>query len=138
MSISWQGVVFPSSLGYSVLIIRGKVQDSNDASPIFLASAPRASDGRGEVRFYSKRFVSTPSFGHDSLQSIFQMNNNGSVPFALAGEQTGSYFGHAMTAGDFNGDGHTDLAVGAPFYFSKKPSYGGAVYIYYGLNGSVS
>ncbi|CAF5162517.1 unnamed protein product, partial [Rotaria magnacalcarata] len=28
--------------------------------------------------------------------------------------------------------------VSAPFYYSKKPSHGGAVYIYYGLNGKYS
>ena len=89
------------------------------------------------MRFYSKRFVSTNNFGYDTLQSLFQMTNNRSVPFILTGEQTGSYFGHTMTAGDLNGDGYTDLVISAPFYYSKNPAYGGAVYIYYGLNGTV-
>lgn len=109
----------------------------NDRSYIFIASAPRASNGRGEIRFFTKRFVSSNTFGYDTLQPIFHMNNNRSVPLMLIGEQTGSYFGHTLTAGDLNGDGHTDLVVGAPYFYSKKPSYGGAVYIYYGLNGRV-
>ncbi|CAF3955525.1 unnamed protein product [Rotaria magnacalcarata] len=125
-----------SYLGYSVLIIKSKTRDFNDRSYIFVASAPRASNGLGEIRFYIKRFVSTNNFGYDTLQSIFQLNNtNHSIPFILTGEQIGSYFGHTMTAGDLNGDGYTDLVVSAPFYYSKKPSHGGAVYIYYGLNG---
>ncbi|CAF2124500.1 unnamed protein product [Rotaria magnacalcarata] len=128
-----------SYLGYSVLIIKSKTRDFNDRSYIFVASAPRASNGLGEIRFYIKRFVSTNNFGYDTLQSIFQLNNtNHSIPFILTGEQIGSYFGHTMTAGDLNGDGYTDLVVSAPFYYSKKPSHGGAVYIYYGLNGKYS
>jgi hypothetical protein len=59
------------------------------------------------------------------------------MPYILTGEQIGSYFGHTMTAGDLNGDGYTDLVISAPFYYSKKLSQGGAVYIYYGLNGKV-
>lgn len=121
-----------------MLIIKSKSRDINDTSYIFLASAPRASNGRGEIRFYTKRFVSRNNFGYDTLQPILQINNNNrSVPFVLTGEQTGSYFGHSMTAGDLNGDGHTDLVISAPFYYSKKPAYGGAVYVYYGLNGKV-
>ncbi|CAF1084195.1 unnamed protein product [Adineta ricciae] len=127
-----------SYLGYSVLIIKTKSRDMNDRSYIFIASAPRASNGRGEIRFFTKRFVSSHTFGYDTLQPIFHMNNNRSVPLMLVGEQTGSYFGHTLTAGDLNGDGHTDLVVSAPFFYSKKPSYGGAVYIYYGLNGRFS
>jgi hypothetical protein len=125
------------SIGYSVLIIKSKSRDMNDTSYIFLASAPRASNGRGEIRFYTKRFVSTYNFGYDTLQPIYHINNNRSMPFILTGEQTGSYFGHTMTAGDLNGDGYTDLVISAPYYYSKKPAYGGAVYIYYGLNGKV-
>lgn len=124
-------------IGYSVLIIKSRTRDINDTSYIFIASAPRASNGRGEIRFYTKRFVSASNFGYDTLQTMFHMDNNHSVPFVLTGEQIGSYFGHTMTAGDLNGDGHTDLVISAPFYYSKKPSYGGAVYIYYGLDGKV-
>ncbi|MED6235844.1 hypothetical protein ATANTOWER_001083 [Ataeniobius toweri] len=51
----------------------------------------------------------------------------------LRGQQVGSYFGNAVVAVDLNGDGWNDLLVGAPFYFSRHPEAGGAVYVY--MNG---
>ena len=120
------------------MIIKRRIRDINDKSYIFIASAPRALNGRGEIRFYRKRFVTTNSYGYDTLQLIYHKRNSRSIPFVLTGEQIGSYFGHTMTAGDLNGDGHTDLIISAPYYYSRRPSYGGIVYIYYGRNGEVN
>ncbi|CAF0762940.1 unnamed protein product [Didymodactylos carnosus] len=119
-----------SYLGYSVLMIKLKTREQLTSSTeyLLLASAPRASNQRGEIWFFNKRFVSTSNFGFDTLE----MSTNRTQ---LIGEQLGAYFGYSLAAGDLNGDGHTDLAVGAPFFYSKRPSYGGAVYIYFGLNG---
>jgi len=50
---------------------------------------------------------------------------------AITGE-TGSFFGVSMTAGDFNADGKTDLAIGAEGY----SSYAGRAYVFY--NGSIT
>ena len=49
------------------------------------------------------------------------------------GEQIGSYFGHSLTVGDFNGDGLEDFSVGAPLFSDKKTSTheSGRVYVIY-------
>ena len=36
--------------------------------------------------------------------------------YTLTGEQIGSYFGHSLCVGDFDGDGNDDVAVGAPTF----------------------
>jgi hypothetical protein len=46
--------------------------------------------------------------------------------------QTGALFGSALAAGDFDGDGYDDLAVGAPFYDEGGVRDGGLVVLLYG------
>ncbi|MCA9413329.1 MAG: FG-GAP repeat protein, partial [Candidatus Omnitrophica bacterium] len=53
----------------------------------------------------------------------------------LLGEKTESLFGFSLAkAGDLNGDGYSDLVVGAPEY-QRGESEVGAVYVYYGTSG---
>ncbi|HEY1486022.1 MAG TPA: FG-GAP repeat protein [Micromonosporaceae bacterium] len=53
-------------------------------------------------------------------------------PGHIAGNQSKSSFGWIVTAGDFNGDGIDDLAVGAPFASDAGKSESGEVGIAYG------
>jgi hypothetical protein len=46
----------------------------------------------------------------------------------------GDMFGHAMVAADFDGDGHTDLAVGAPMKTIDGMQRRGAVYLFKGTD----
>jgi hypothetical protein len=46
--------------------------------------------------------------------------------------QAGDEFGSALTAGDFNGDGRDDLAVGIPFEDIVPDRNEGAVHVFYG------
>jgi len=48
--------------------------------------------------------------------------------------EAGDVFGWSLAAGDFNGDGYDDLAVGAPF---DGPDSAGAVQIHYGSAGGL-
>jgi hypothetical protein len=59
--------------------------------------------------------------------------NDGSIPttaatadIILTGEATSSHFGSALTSGDFNADGKTDLIIGAYGYSTNK----GRIYMY--------
>jgi hypothetical protein len=51
----------------------------------------------------------------------------------IYGESDGDGFSHSLATGDFNGDGESDLLVGASQeYYSSSASHGGVVYGYYG------
>ena len=54
------------------------------------------------------------------------MNNIADI--TMTGEVTGDYFGRSVsTAGDVNGDGYSDVIVGAYFIFS---SYRKGIYLF--------
>jgi len=52
--------------------------------------------------------------------------------------QAGASFGAAVATGDFNGDGRTDIAVGAPDYDRGGPTNNGVVFIFFGHNGGIT
>jgi hypothetical protein len=54
------------------------------------------------------------------------------------GNQKGAQFGYSVsTAGDVNGDGYSDVIVGAPAY-NNGPAYEGGAFIYYGSAAGLS
>jgi hypothetical protein len=71
---------------------------------------------RGRVRIF---------FGSDTLDN--------KVDLVLTTGKEGDYFGEAVAcAGDVNGDGYSDVMVGAPGFEDEEPGAEGRVYVYFG------
>ncbi|UXI15735.1 serine/threonine-protein kinase/endoribonuclease IRE1-like [Sarcoptes scabiei] len=131
---TWRGTVFANNIRFSIRddktwymgpVIEGKSPVSKYSylgmsvasgdffgDKLIIASGAPRSNGTGQVIFYNK----------DSRKIEFDLRG------ILNGEQFASSFGYSMTSLDCDGDKHSDLAVGAPFYYSGQN--GGAVYVY--------
>lgn len=73
--------------------------------------------------------------GRSTGRIYVHSGKSGSRLFTLTGETAGEGFGtSASNAGDLDGDGRADLAVGAWQYASAAPS-GGRIYLYSGKDG---
>jgi hypothetical protein len=87
--------------------------------------------------------ATAPGFGFDGSVQIFSSRRTRAGNFApravIAGPSgRAGWFGFALAAGDFNGDGNGDLAIGAPYVASNSigSPLSGAVYVYYGRYGA--
>ena len=68
----------------------------------------------------------------DGLSSAGNEMWNQGTPSIEGGVEEGDGFGYALAAGDFNGDGYDDLAVGVPFEDKAGENDSGAVNVLYG------
>ncbi|CAH0714680.1 unnamed protein product, partial [Brenthis ino] len=101
-------------LGYSVE--SGVFEAHGDT--LYVAGAPRSKGGYGQVLIFEPPFRET-----DPLN----------IKAKLRGSQLGAYFGGTLCCVDLNGDGITDLLVGAPNYVKEDGGLHydqGAVFVY--------
>ena len=105
-------------LGYAVAGVGDLDNDGFDDIAVGAHYNDRAGTDIGSVWIV---FGSASPFG--TRQTVLTGNSSG--PKA---------FGHSLAGGDFNGDGYSDLVIGAPFDVTRSPSdYDlGKVYIYFG------
>lgn len=135
----------------SALIGVGRVQVFSTASPFALVTSRTGAiagaelgssvlslpdltgDGRDEFAGGAPLYDST-SFTNAGAAYLF--NGAGGTLFTFTGVQSQAHLGHALArAGDLNGDGKTDLLVGAPGS-TLVPPVSGVVYTFSGANGS--
>jgi hypothetical protein len=115
----------PTTAGTAdVTITGGAMSDQFSAS---LTAGDFNADGRTDLAVSAQVYSS-------STGRVYLFYNDGSIPttagtadVTITGGTTGNFFGYALTAGDFNGDGRTDLATGADGYSSNT----GRAYIFY-------
>lgn len=67
----------------------------------YIASAPRSNSLNGSVQIFD--IIEEGKMKKIEVHKKFE------------GQQMGEYFGYSLITEDFNGDGHMDIAVGAPF-----------------------
>ena len=120
----------PTTAGSADVFINGNA--TGDAFGSSFATGDVNSDGRVDVIVGAVNYSSATGRAY-----IFY--NDGSIPTAagsadvtITGENASDGFSGAMTTGDFDADGKTDLAASSTVY----SSYAGRVYVFYG-DGSI-
>jgi hypothetical protein len=76
--------------------------------------------------------------GPDGLSSIGNQLWHQGTAGVLGDGAGGEQFGRSLATGDFNGDGHADLAVGVPFDDVAGVFHAGAVNVLYGSPGGLT
>jgi hypothetical protein len=71
-------------------------------------------------------------FSQHDINALYRMYEP-----SLGADETNDQLGATMAAGDFDGDGYTDLAVGAPFEAPGSDPSTGAVFLYKGTEGGL-
>ncbi|HLP16582.1 MAG TPA: FG-GAP-like repeat-containing protein [Bacteroidota bacterium] len=110
--------------------ISGHTFNSQEASSRYGMSVASAGDVNGDG--YSDVIIAAPAYSSNTGRVYIYYGGPGmdNIPdIILTGEATDNFFGYsASTAGDVNGDGYSDVIVGAYGYSTSI----GRAYIYYG------
>jgi hypothetical protein len=111
---------------------------SNTANARFGFSVSTAGDANGDG--YSDVLVGTP-YWNNGMAAMYMGTSGGIYDVPIWGPSEGTTwirFGYSLAcAGDINGDGYSDVIVGAPEY-SDGQTYEGRAYVYYGNSSGAS
>ncbi len=131
------GLVYPLTIDPLYDGTPDRVVESNQADAKFGVSVASAGDVNGDG--YSDIIVGAPYYnnGQTDEGAVFIYHGSASgigTTYArmLESNQANAYFGYSVSsAGDVNGDGYSDIIVGANYYTNGE-TYEGAVFIYHG------
>ncbi len=70
--------------------------------------------------------------GDSTVTNIDLAALDGNEGFRIDGAADGDNAGSAVSAGDINGDGYSDLLIGAPYASGAGPAQGGSAYVIFG------
>jgi hypothetical protein len=117
--------------------------ESNQANAQFGSSVSTAGDVNGDG--YSDAIVGAPMYNggqtYEGIAFVYYGSNTGlstSPNWTAESNQEYARFGNSVsTAGDVNGDGYSDVIVGAFWYENGQTTEGGA-FVYHGSSGGLS
>ena len=121
----------------------GWTVESDQAAALFGYSVGTAGDVNGDG--YSDVIVGAPDYDNDQYNEgrvyVYHGSASGlstTAAWIVESDQASAYFGTSVgTAGDVNGDGYSDVIVGAWSYDNDQPNEGMA-YVYYGSASGLS
>ena len=101
--------------------------------------------GAGDVNGDGYADVIVGAYGYDSLTGrayVFYGSHSGlstAPDWTATGENTGDNFGNSVAgAGDVNGDGYSDVVIGAPFHSAGGHTTNGKAYVFLGSRSGLS
>lgn len=106
-----------SMFGYAVS--SGYFDGRGSNKLLYVASAPQANLQQGEVYIF------------DIVDHYAATDKTIKIYYTFSGTQFGEYFGYSLITEDFDNDGFTDIAIGAPYHSRDGSFENGAVYIYH-------
>ncbi|PYS42624.1 MAG: hypothetical protein DMG14_03330, partial [Acidobacteria bacterium] len=129
--------------------ILGSTAEENDRFGLALAAGDFDGDGKSDLAIGVPRedFGSVINvgivhvlYGTSSVAAGLSLNRNQFFLASTLGEtdEGGAQFGKTLAAGDFNGDGKADLAIGVPLKDVAGVSDAGQVHVIYGSGSGLS
>ena len=122
----------PTTAATADVIITGETTNNYFGSA--MATGDFNADGRTDLAVGAYGYSTNTGRAYIFYNDGSTTTTAATADVAITGETTSNYFSASITAGDFNADGKTDLAVGAYGYSTNT----GRAYVFYSQNGQVN